>query len=70
MAEQRKSSQRGVRTVTLPDKEHRENLLRLVRDHEGVIWAEVQARHNGVEIFSTLKLGQLWEILPRLATLT
>jgi hypothetical protein len=54
----------------LVDKEHRQNQVRLVRDGEGVIWAEVQCRHNGVEVFSTLKLGQLWEILPRIARLT
>jgi hypothetical protein len=57
--------------VTLTDKDNRANQLRLVRDpHTGDIWAEVQARHNGVEVFSALRLGQLWELLPRLAKLT
>lgn len=55
--------------LTLTDKEHRQNKLRLVRDHEGVIWAEVQARHNGTEVYTLLKLGQLWELLPRLMQL-
>lgn len=56
--------------VTLVDREHRQNQMKLVRDPSGEIWAEVQTRHNGVEVFHTLKLGQLWELLPRLASLT
>jgi hypothetical protein len=59
----------GVASAVLQDLEHRENQVRLVRDGEGVIWAEVQCRHNGVEVFSTLKLGQNWQILPRLTSL-
>lgn len=42
----------------------------LVRDSQGEIWAEVQARHNDTEVFTTLSLGQLWELLPKLAALT
>jgi hypothetical protein len=56
--------------VHLPDRDHRENLARLVRMPDGELYMEVQARHNGTEVFTTLRLGRLWELVPRLATLT
>ena len=55
--------------VTLPCRHNHLNILKLVRDNEGVIWAEVQQRHNGVEVNATLKLGEVWELIPRLASL-
>jgi hypothetical protein len=54
--------------VSLPDKDNRQNVLRLVRAN-GEIWAEVQARHNGQEVYTAIRLGQLWELMPRLAEL-
>lgn len=66
----KKSQEMNVRVVTLPCKENRPNVLRLVRDQHGVIWAESQARHDGVEVYSLFKLGQAWELIPRLVTLT
>lgn len=56
--------------MTLHDKDNRANLIRLVREPSGTLWVEVQARHNGVEVFTTLRIGQLWELIPRLAELT
>lgn len=57
--------------MTLPDKDNRQNQVKLVREpHNGEIYAEVQGRHGGVEVFFTLRLGQLWELLPRLYKLT
>lgn len=56
--------------MTLPCKDNRLNVLKLVRDNEGVIWAEVQQRHNGVEVNATLRLGENWELIPRLVVLT
>lgn len=57
--------------MTLVDKDQRQNQVKLVREpHGGELYMEVQGRHNGVEVFFTLRIGQLWELLPRLATLT
>jgi len=52
------------------DKDNRMNVARLVRDPRGEIYLEVQARHNSVEVNTLLRLGQTWELLPRLASLT
>lgn len=56
--------------MTLPCRHNHLNILKLVRDNEGMIWAEVQQRHNGVEVNATLKLGEVWELIPRLIALT
>ena len=66
----KRSEMNGVRTVTITDKDARQNRMVLVRDPTGEIWVEVQARHNSTEVFTTLRVGQLWELLPRLASLT
>lgn len=66
----KRSEMKGVRVVTLADKDHKENLIRLVREPtKGEIYVEVGSRHNGVEVFTSLRIGQLWELLPRLAQL-
>lgn len=65
-----KMSQRpGVRTVTLVDKDHRENRVVLVRDGNGCLHMECSGRHNGVEVYTAFRLGQMWELLPRIAEL-
>jgi hypothetical protein len=64
------SEKQGVRVITIPDKDQRQNLVKLVKVPSGDIYLEVQARHNDVEVYTTLRLGALWELLPRLASLT
>lgn len=54
----------------LLDKDQRANRATLVRDGAGEIYLETQARHNDVEVYTLLRLGKLWELIPRLATLT
>lgn len=56
--------------VTLEDKDNRRNRVKLVRDPRGDIWIEVTAIHGTTEVYSALRVGALWEILPRLAQLT
>lgn len=57
--------------VTLTDKDNRQNRCKLVREpHGGELYLEVQGRHGDVEVFFTLRLGQLWEVIPRVAALT
>lgn len=65
------SDKMGVRVVTLPCKDNRQNQIKIVREpHGGELYMEVQGRHGGVEVFFTLRIGRLWEVLPRLATLS
>jgi hypothetical protein len=54
------------REVVLPDLDGRGHVLRLVRDDRGMIYAEVAAKHGGTQVFSMLRLGEAWELIPKL----
>ncbi len=58
-----------VKEVVLDDRDGRGHKLRLLRAANGDIYAEVEARHQGHIVYSTLRLGEVWELLPRVATL-
>lgn len=66
---QSKASDPGVRHVDFEDLDGKDNRLRLLRDRAHVFWAEVSARHNGSECTGRLKLGQSWQVVPKLAPL-
>lgn len=55
--------------VVLRDRRGGPNQLRLVRQHDGQIWAEVCGYHGGRPIFSSLRLGEVWELIPKLSEL-
>lgn len=58
-----------MKPIVLHDKDARGHSIKLVRAHNGDIYAEVDALHNGHHVYSTLRLGASWEILPQLAGL-
>lgn len=47
------------------------NEVKLVRDPKGEIYMEVMQKHGGdTAVAALLRLGRLWELLPRLSELT
>jgi len=58
-----------TREVVLPDLDGRGHVLRLLRDDTGMIYAEVAAKHDDTQVFSALRLGESWQLIPRLLPL-
>jgi hypothetical protein len=57
------------REVVLQDKDGRGHSCRLLRHVNGEIFAEFTCKHAGTQIFSTMRLGEGWELWPKLAPL-
>jgi len=63
------SATQFVREVKLEDLDGRGHAARVLRDARGVIYLEVAAKHDGVQVFSTLRLGDASFVFGKLIPL-
>jgi hypothetical protein len=58
-----------VREVKLHDLDGRGHEVRALRDTTGQIFIELAAKHDGVQVFSTLRLGDAAQVFAKLIPL-
>jgi hypothetical protein len=58
-----------VREVKLEDLDGRGHAARALRDSRGVIYLEVTVKHDGVQVFSTFRLGDAADVFRKLIPL-
>lgn len=58
-----------VREVKLHDLDGRGHNVRVLRASDGQIFLEVGAKHDGVQVFSTLRLGDAPQVFAKLIPL-
>lgn len=58
-----------VREVKLHDLDGRGHAIRALRSADGQIYIELSAKHDGVQVFSTLRLGDAPDVFRKLIPL-